>query len=336
MRAGSTCKVGRRFRRQRAAFEASVEALMRSLALATSYPKRAGDGTAPFIREISHGLTDHGLEVDLLVPDHPELSWPEGDPPVRLHSHRYLPRWASEKWFVWGYAGALADDRRLRRAALAVLPLACVSTFSRCLERTRRRDPDVLHAHWVLPAGPIVATVARLTGKPYVVSLHGSGTYVAERLALPGRAARFALSRAAAVTACSSDLGERAVRLGADAERVTVIPYGVDAERFRPETGGLRARVREELGLRPERVVALAVGRLVAKKGFRHLISALVDGPDIHLVLAGSGDLAASLRRQVRSHDLGHRVTFLGAVSHDRVRELFAAADLWSPRSTDD
>ena len=49
-----------------------------------------------------------------------------------------------------------------------------------------------------------------------------------------GVAARSAFRRAAFVTACSADLARRAVALGANPERMMVIPYGVDAERFRP------------------------------------------------------------------------------------------------------
>ena len=109
---------------------------------------------------------------------------------------------------------------------------------------------------------------------PLVVSLHGSDVFVAERLA-PARAiARSVFRRAGAVTACSSDLAERAVALGADAARVEVVPYGVDVRRFRPDAE-VRVARRATLGLADPDVLVFGAGRLVSKKGFEYLIDAM-------------------------------------------------------------
>lgn len=302
--------------------------MIRSLALASSYPMHPDEGTAPFIRYISHGLIEHGVGVDIVLPDHPDLDWLDGDSPVGLHKHRYLPRSAPSAWHVWGYGASLVADRRLRMSTLAVLPAAAVSATTRFLRLGRSIQPQVLHAHWLLPAGPIVALSARLIGHPYVVSLHGSGAFLAERSTVMRAAARFALRGASGVTACSGDLGRRAIHLGASPEAVSVIPYGVDTEAFRPKRDEVRARVRAELDINDDRVMVLAVGRLVAKKGFGHLIEAAAGVNDVELVVAGGGDLEGELRASITALGLVSRARLLGRVSHEYVRDLYAAADI--------
>ena len=46
---------------------------MRVLMLATSFPKYAGDTTAPFIAEIAAGVVAHGVAVRVLLPHHREF-----------------------------------------------------------------------------------------------------------------------------------------------------------------------------------------------------------------------------------------------------------------------
>src|SRR6185436_2763874 len=134
--------------------------------------------------------------------------------------------------------------------------------------------------------------------------------------------------RAGAVTACSADLASRAIALGAAPERLEVVPYGVDAARFRPAPDA-RAAVRAAAGVDTAAPVLFAAGRLVRKKGFEYLIDALrtVDGR-AQLVLAGAGDLDAELRARAAAAGVADRVRFLGDVTQDAVASWFAAADV--------
>ena len=73
-------------------------------------------------------------------------------------------------------------------------------------------------------------------------------------------------NRAGAVTACSADLRERALALGAEPGKVDVVPYGVDSERFRPNPLA-RSRLRATLGIATHTPLVFSAGRLVRKKG---------------------------------------------------------------------
>jgi glycosyltransferase involved in cell wall biosynthesis len=185
-----------------------------------------------------------------------------------------------------------------------------------------------MHGHWAIPGG-ITAALA-MPSLPLVVSLHGSDVFVAETFAPARAAARIAFARAGVVTACSEDLGRRAVAIGADPARVEVVPYGVDVTRFRPDNTA-RATLRAALGLADGVPLIFAVGRLVRKKGFEYLIDAmprvLASGPAV-LALGGEGDLEPDLRARAHGSGAGDAITFLGNLSQHDVARYLAAADV--------
>jgi glycosyltransferase involved in cell wall biosynthesis len=245
---------------------------------------------------------------------------------VHFHLFHYAPA-ASLNTF--GYAEGLRADVRLRASAIAVAPLAVLAGWFKALRVAQKKRATLMHGHWVVPGGVIAAAAAR--SLPLVISLHGSDVFVAERHAVAGALARRAFGKARWVTACSEDLRVRSMSLGADADRSSVIPYGVDSRRFRPDDQ-LRRRGREMLGLSQSTPLVVAVGRLVKKKGFEYLVQATTalktHHPGVKIVIAGTGDLGASLRTQADASGLGERITFLGQVPHDAVPALIAAADV--------
>lgn len=303
---------------------------LRIAMLTTSYPLFPGDTTAPFIEELAAHVAAEGHTVDVALPDHPRLRRGARERGVGLHPFRYAP--GLRPLQVWGYAASLAGDVGLRRAAYAAAPLALAASAAATARLVRRCRPDLVVAHWVIPNGPPAMLAARLGGVPLVVSLHGSDLFLAERARPIGGRARGVFRAAAAVTACSPDLAERAMRLGALPAATLTIPYGVDHERFRPADPAARGATRRELGLRPDERLVLAGGRLVHKKGLDVAIAAFATeavraaGP-ARLVLFGYGDLLEALRAQAARLGLADRVLFTGRVERDRVPALYSAAD---------
>ncbi len=307
--------------------------------LTTSYPLYPGDTTAPFIEELAAHIAAEGHIVEVALPDHPRLRREPRERGVGLHPFRYAPGLPGLQ--VWGYAASMTGDVGLKRSAYAAAPLALAASTAAATRLVRRfpatlggTRPDLLVAHWVIPNGPPALLAARLGGVPLVVSLHGSDVFLAERQRVIGERAREVFRAAAAVTACSPDLAERAMRLGALPATTATIPYGVDHERFRPSITETREAIRRELGLRPGERLVLAGGRLVHKKGLDVAIDAFAtgavrDGVPARLVLFGYGDLLETLQAQVARLGLGERVVFTGRIERERIPALYAAADLF-------
>jgi glycosyltransferase involved in cell wall biosynthesis len=294
--------------------------------VATSYPRFDGDTVGTFMQPIATGLAARGHDVHMVLPWHPKLTRGSYHQGVHFHPFHYSP---VERWHVFGYAGALQADVQLRSTAIAVAPAALVSGWRMAARVARSIDATIVHGHWVIPGGAMAAWAAG--SRPLVVSLHGSDVYVAERHWPARLAARRTLLRARAIVACSEDLRQRAIGLGADPARTETVPYGVDTARFAPDSSA-RARVRAAHGLGADDPVVFAVGRFVSKKGFEYLIEAInllqARIPNIRLVLAGWGDLDAALRSLASRIGVAERITFVGMVPHDAVPAWLSASDV--------
>jgi len=298
----------------------------RIVMVATSYPRFPGDLVGTFMEPIARGVAARGHEVHLVLPWHPQFARPLDEGGVRFHLFRYAPVAA---WNVFGYAAALQADVSLRPEALAVAPLAVAAGWRLARAVVRDVDATIVHGHWVLPGGAIAAWAAR--GRPVVVSLHGSDVYLAERTRITRAIARHVLGRARSVIACSDDLRERGIALGARSARSVTVPYGVDADRFRPDaSAGARLRQRWQIG--EGEIVVFSAGRFVRKKGFEYLIDAVASlgasAMPIRLVLAGAGDLERELRGRIAAQGIGDRVLLPGIVPHDEMAAALAAADI--------
>ena len=291
----------------------------------TSYPRFPGDSVGTFMEPIARSVAARGHEVHVVAPWHPLVTRPPEEHGVRFHFYRYAPLRSLN---VFGYAAAMRADVNLRAAAYLAAPLALAAGWRAARKVARQHQATMMHGHWVVPGGAMAAWAAG--SRPLVVSLHGSDVYVAERHWPARIAARQTLRRARAIVACSDDLRQRAIGLGAAPSAIETVPYGVDTERFAPDPGA-RARIRAAHGLHDDDAVVFAVGRFVRKKGFEYLIEAIAHlktrVPTVHLILAGWGDLDPSLRSLASRLGVSERVQFPGLLSHDAVPEWLAAAD---------
>ena len=302
--------------------------------VASSYPRFEGDSVGSFMEPIAQGVAARGHEVHLVAPWHPKWNRPKVDRGVHFHLFHYAPVAGLN---TFGYAEGMRADVKLRASAIAVAPLALLSGWFKALRVAQKTRATIVHAHWVIPGGVIGAAAAGAI--PLVISLHGSDVFVAERHPAARVAARRAFGRARWVSACSEDLRSRAVGIGADAARSSVIPYGVDSSRFKPDPDQ-RRRGRENLGIGDNVPLIVAIGRLVKKKGFEYLIDAAailkVQHPNLRLAIAGDGDLDAELRARARAAGVADAVQFLGVVPHHDVPMLLAAADVVAAPSVHD
>jgi glycosyltransferase involved in cell wall biosynthesis len=298
---------------------------VRILAVTTSFPKFEGDTTAPFIESITRELASRGHELTVVLPARSDLN-PAAIDRVRFRPYRYAPSRALE---VFGYAEALRADVALRGATKAVLPLAVLSGLRALRRELRDRKYDVVHAHWVVPSGTMAALALAANGPPLVVSLHGSDVFLSEKSGLARLGAQKAFRRASAVTACSRDLAERGLALGAGSPP-EVIPYGVASDLFRADMEGGR-ELRRELALPPAAFVLFAAGRLVHKKGFEYLLEAAGElrrrEQPVELVIAGRGDLEAELAQRARALGISSHVKLAGNVERSALPRYFAMAD---------
>jgi teichuronic acid biosynthesis glycosyltransferase TuaC len=183
-------------------------------------------------------------------------------------------------------------------------------------------DFDLIDAHYFYPDGIAAISLGRAFGKPVVITGRGSDINLIPRHSLPRRMILSASRDCAALITVSSSLKEKLVSLGVESDKITVLRNGVDLTFFQPEEReGARAKAAMS------RFTLLSVGNLVGLKGHHLVISALVELPDVDLILAGAGPEEAGLRRLAQQLGVADRVRFVGSVAQERLRTLYSGAD---------
>jgi glycosyltransferase involved in cell wall biosynthesis len=138
---------------------------------------------------------------------------------------------------------------------------------------------------------------------------------------------RAVYARAQRIIVSSPALAQQAAALRPYGDRIRVIPFGIDPERWTPAPGAVAraAALRERAGGRP---IVLFAGRMVPYKGVPVLLHAL-RGLDVSAVIAGGGPSRDAAIAAARGLGLNGRVEFPGEVPHDELVALFHACDLF-------
>jgi colanic acid/amylovoran biosynthesis glycosyltransferase len=199
-----------------------------------------------------------------------------------------------------------------------------VVLWSECRQRGIRH----VHVHLANAAADLAMIASRLgtTLEPerpwsWSFTMHGpTEFYDLRHFRLPEKVAD------AAFVVCISDFARSQLMGLSDPavwERLRVVHMGIPVERFTISRNGHS----------PERPTILYIGRLVPEKGQAVLLEAAArlreQGREVEVKLAGEGELRGHLEGLCRELRIADRVTFLGAVAQDKVRDLYAEASIF-------
>jgi glycogen(starch) synthase len=292
---------------------------MRVLMVSWEYPPLLVGGLGRHVHALAEATARAGHEVTVLTrhPGTPDVAADEVTGGVRVVR---VPEDPTGLTFVDDLlAWTMALNHALTRAGLA---LCADGPF------------DVVHAHdWLVAHA--ATTLKHHLGVPLVATLHATEAGRHQGW-LPGPLNRaihtiewWLTFEARRVVTCSAYMRWEVTRLfELPAEKVDVIPNGVDAARWRvPAARVAAARTRWA----PDGPLVAYGGRLVHEKGVQDLLAAVPRlrrrHPGLRVVVAGTGPAADALREQARALRLGRSVTFTGFVPDADLAALVAAAD---------
>jgi glycosyltransferase involved in cell wall biosynthesis len=276
---------------------------MRVLVLIHEFPPIGGGGGAA-ARDICIGLAQRGHEVKVLTAHFGNLPKREtlaGVDVIRLASLR-------------------REAFRARLPEMAAFVLAGLGAGAAI---SKRFHPDVIHAHFAVPAGASAWTLARITRVPYLLTVH-LGDVPGGVPEKTGRWFRFiqpftqpiwrGATRVVAVSQFTRGLALRHYRVPID-----VIPNGVDVTSLRPPTLELH---------KPPRLVF--AGRFVEQKNPLQIVRVLarLRGLDWTCSLLGDGALLEPTRREIESLGLADRFHLPGWVTPEQVIAEFQRSDI--------
>ena len=200
---------------------------------------------------------------------------------------------------------------------------------SRYAIKNIKPKPDLLHAHFSYPDGFGMIGLAKKWKVPFVISALGT---LERKIAYEGsytsRQIFEAMNCADKVLSVSEDLKIHIVNLGISEDKVSVVPNGVDMEKFKPAG---KEYARNMLNLPQDKKIVLFVGALKKIKGVDYLIEAAKSFLDsnISLYMVGRDDgMKKSLEKRAHELKIGNYIKFTGPLNHEDIPLWFSASDI--------
>lgn len=275
---------------------------MKILVLTHEYPPLGGGG-GRVAKDLALGLAARGHQIHILTDRQPGL------PNLEKFSNLTVERLP-------------ADRRAPFRAGMGEMLHYNLRAFWRGLALIRRWQPDVIHAHFAVPAGAVAHLLWRSTGKPYVLTAHLGDVPGAS----PEKTERWfrwiypfthpIWTHAAHVVAVSEFT--RQLALQHYAIPIQVIHNGVDM-----------ASLPSPDPAHPTPQIVFA-GRFAEQKNPLDLVQALKQVRDLpwQCAMIGDGPLFDETRSAIEQASLAERIRLPGWTTPEEVLTWFAQADL--------
>jgi phosphatidylinositol alpha-1,6-mannosyltransferase len=165
---------------------------------------------------------------------------------------------------------------------------------------------------------------------PYMVVVHGAEVTVPGRLPGSKQVLSRVLRGAQHIIAAGGYPAAEALHAGGDGLAITVVPPGVDTDRFVPLSDEQKNAARSRFGFGHDDELVVGVSRLVPRKGFDTLIRAAAalapSRPQLRVAIGGTGRDSQRLQKLI--DQLRAPVTMLGRVAHDDLPLLYGCADM--------
>lgn len=195
-------------------------------------------------------------------------------------------------------------------------------------------QPDILHVHSVGTYG----TVGFLSGfSPIVATPWGSDVIYGKESPLKRPLIAGILRRAAMITCDAWHMRNEVIRFGVPAERIHIINFGIDTERFSPRPADPAIRASNGLGLAPA-VISLRNFEPVydIPTLLRAAPRVLEKHPDTRFILVGRGSMDAELKSLASQLGIEYAVRFVGFVPNDQLPQTLSSLDIYVSTSLSD
>lgn len=287
---------------------------MRLLMLSWEYPPHIVGGLGRHVADLLPSLAAQGMDV-----------------------HLFTPRWAGGKGQE---KEGKATIHRIDPPAVGARSLfATAWQTNLALEEDasplqKRKPFDIIHAHdWLV--GFAACSLKRHYKIPLLATIHateqGRGHGLHNELQRAINDVEWWLTYEAWRVICASDFMAQEVKafFNVPADKVDVVPNGVDWERFSRLEGEDLTAFRAQFAT-PEEKVILHVGRIVQEKGLHLLVQAAPKVLAQHkakFVVVGTGELLEGLRQQAQELGVGVNFHFTGFIPDEDRDRLYRVAD---------
>ncbi len=187
----------------------------------------------------------------------------------------------------------------------------------------RRQRPDIAHLHFPYPIGELSQLLCGHASH-VVITYHSDVVRQKGLLRLYRPLLWKVLHRADRIIATSANYIESSPYLSQLRHKCTVIPLGIELERFLHAQPAQVQQVKDTYGS----PLLLFVGRLRYYKGLQYLLAAMPEIP-CKLLVIGSGPMETEWRQLAALLGLSEKVFFLGKISDEDLPAYYHACDVF-------
>ncbi|MCK5588165.1 MAG: glycosyltransferase family 4 protein [Candidatus Lokiarchaeota archaeon] len=210
-----------------------------------------------------------------------------------------------------------------------------VISFPSVFKLVSKQNPEILNLHYAIPLGLTSLITSRFLRIPLVITLIGADVYD-PRFKYPTQYYFFlkkVLGFSDRIICISRSVKRHIVHHGIDEEKIKVIRYGVETDKFKLNSSA-RSEIRSKLEIDESTSVILTVQRLSTRKGVDYFLKSariiLRAFPSTKFLIIGDGPQRRFLENLARELKINKSVRFLGSIPHTSLPKFYNAADIFA------
>jgi len=291
--------------------------------LTTTYVRTSQRGVARFVHDLNKELIPLGVRVKVITPHSKSEKLNEVVDGVKIIRFKYSP----ENFEI--NSSAISDEVSKSRIGLFKVFLMTWGFFLTSFFECLKEKPDVLHAHWAFPAGYVAHILSKIFRKKIVVTIHGGELPLLRKFNFLRKFVINGLNNSSVVIANSNYTKKELMSMGVKEKKIIVekvTPNFLKHSENKKSLVEFRRKFVE-----PDQQIILFFGRLVERKGVEYLIRALneMETKNVHLIIAGDGELFEKLRILTKQLQLDSKVTFFGRATDQELASLQEISDIF-------
>jgi glycosyltransferase involved in cell wall biosynthesis len=294
--------------------------------LTTSYPRRSGDPSGDFVRQLVNALAaEHDAEIMVIAPADVGAYHNEKGKNVTIYRCRYF--WPY-KWQKLAYGDGIPWNLKHSFIAWLNIPYLLAVMIFRMMVAARKAD--IIHANWGI-LGAAAAVLRPFHRRPVVVMIHG--TDLSSKNKLITTVTKWAIRHANAVITNSPENYEFVCQMRRDKGNCHYINNGVRYPSDE-ELAELRKKHKKQDGI----INIVSAARLIPERRYDIVLRAFTkvrsQKDNVFLTIVGDGPDFERLKSLAVKLNLSGSVQFTGKVPHNEVFKYMASADIYVSATT--
>ena len=144
-----------------------------TLVLASTFPRWKNDTTPSFVYELSSRLAEKGSKIIVLAPHAYNSKKEEKMENLYIHRFQYF---IPKKFQKLAYGAGIIPNAKSSFAAKLNIPFFLLSEYLATKKLINKYNPEIIHAHWLIPQG-IISAYLKNNKTKLIVSVHGSDLF---------------------------------------------------------------------------------------------------------------------------------------------------------------